>query len=106
MDNILNYFQKKARTRSRYGQTARRHRLMSPPKSPATGSIPFGQRALMALVIGVSVPEGIALLLGPSDWYPVIWGWTLTPMTARFTAGPPLTVALGFIPPPPGGGRG
>ena len=51
----------------------------------------------MALVIGVSVPEGIALLLGPSDWYPVIWGWTLTPMTARFTAGLYLTVALGFI---------
>lgn len=51
----------------------------------------------MALVIGVSVPEGIALLVGPSDWYPVIWGWSLTAMTARFTAGLYLTVALGFI---------
>lgn len=60
-------------------------------------SVPLGMRALMAIVIGVSVPEGFALLLGPREWYPLIWGWDLTPMTARFTAGLYLTVALGFI---------
>jgi hypothetical protein len=54
-------------------------------------------RILMAIVIGVSIPEGIALLFGPSSWYEMIWGWALTPMTARFTAGLYLTVALGFI---------
>lgn len=53
-------------------------------------------RLLMIIVIGVSVPEGLALLLGPTDWYTFIWGWSLTPMTARFTAGLYLTVALGF----------
>lgn len=54
-------------------------------------------RVLMALVIGVSVPEGVALLFGPPSLYETIWGWSLTPMTARFTAGLYLTVALGFI---------
>ena len=54
-------------------------------------------RILMTLVIGVSVPEGLALLFGPTEWYTMIWGWSLTPMTARFTAGLYLTVALGFI---------
>lgn len=51
----------------------------------------------MAVVIGVSIPEGLALLFGPSTWYEMIWGWALTPMTARFTAGLYLTVALGFL---------
>jgi hypothetical protein len=51
----------------------------------------------MAIVIGVSVPEGLALLFGPSEVYALIWGWSLTPMTARFTAGLYLTVAVGFI---------
>lgn len=51
----------------------------------------------MAIVIGVSVPEGLALLVGPEAWYTIIWGWDLTPMTARFTAGLYLTVALGFV---------
>ena len=51
----------------------------------------------MAIVIGVSIPEGLALLFGPTSWYEMIWGWALTPMTARFTAGLYLTVALGFI---------
>jgi hypothetical protein len=50
----------------------------------------------MAIVIGVSVPEGIALLVGPASWYEHIWGWGLMAMTARFTAGLYLTVALGF----------
>jgi len=59
--------------------------------------IPLGMRILMALVIGVSVPEGLALLFGPPEWYTVIWGWGLTSMTARFTAGLYLTVALGFV---------
>jgi len=54
-------------------------------------------RILMAIVIGVSIPEGLALLFGPAAWYEMIWGWALTPMTARFTAGLYLTVALGFI---------
>jgi hypothetical protein len=54
-------------------------------------------RALMAIVIGVSIPEGLALLFGPASWYEMIWGWALTPMTARFTAGLYLTVALGFV---------
>jgi len=60
-------------------------------------SIPLPMKILMAIVIGVSVPEGLALLVGPSSWYDVIWGWSLTPMTARFTAGLYLTVALGFV---------
>lgn len=51
----------------------------------------------MAIVIGVSIPEGIALLFGPASWYEMVWGWGLTPMTARFTAGLYLTVALGFL---------
>ena len=51
----------------------------------------------MAIVIGVSVPEGLALLFGPPEWYTLIWGWSLTAMTARFTAGLYLTVALGFV---------
>lgn len=59
--------------------------------------IPLGMRILMALVIVVSVPEGVGLLFGPPEWYPLIWGWSLTPMTARFTAGLYLTVALGFV---------
>ncbi len=52
----------------------------------------------MAVVIGVSVPEGLALLLGPADWYPHIWIWgpPLNPMTARFVAGLYLSVAIGF----------
>lgn len=54
-------------------------------------------RLLMAIVIGVSVPEGFALLFGPDSWYTMIWGWGLTAMTARFTAGLYLTVALGFV---------
>lgn len=59
--------------------------------------IPLPMKILMAIVIGVSVPEGLALLLGPSSWYDLIWGWSLTAMTARFTAGLYLTVALGFV---------
>lgn len=59
--------------------------------------LPLGLRLLMAIVIGVSVPEGFGLLLGPTEWYGLIWGWSLTPMTARFTAGLYLTVALGFV---------
>ena len=51
----------------------------------------------MAVVIGVSISEGLARLFGPESWYEMIWGWALTPMTARFTAGLYLTVALGFI---------
>lgn len=50
----------------------------------------------MLIVIAVSVPEGLALLVGPQAWYEAIWGWQLTPMTARFTAGLYLSVALGF----------
>jgi len=53
-------------------------------------------RVLMLIVIAVSVPEGLALLLGPTEWYASIWGWTLTPMAARFTAGIYLSVAIGF----------
>lgn len=52
----------------------------------------------MAIVIGVSVPEGLALLLGPSAWFPYIWIWgpPLNPMSARFIGGLYLAVALGF----------
>ena len=60
-------------------------------------SIPRGMRLMMAIVIGVSIPEGLSLLFGPSSWYEAIWGWVLTPMTARFTAGLYLSVALGFV---------
>lgn len=59
--------------------------------------IPRPMRALMVIVIGVSIPEGLALYLGPQDWYPYIWGWSLTGMTARFTAGVYLSVAVGFL---------
>jgi len=59
--------------------------------------IPRGMRVLMAVVVGVSIPEGLALLFGPKDWYTVIWGWALTEMTAKFTAGLYLSVAVGFI---------
>ncbi len=58
--------------------------------------IPRALRILMLIVMAVSVPEGLALLLGPSSWHTTIWGWGLTPMTARFTAGLYLSVALGF----------
>ncbi len=58
--------------------------------------VPKTMRILMAIVIAVSVPEGLALLLGPASWYEFIWGWSLTPMTARFTAGVYLSVAFGF----------
>lgn len=58
--------------------------------------IPRPLRALMAIVIGVSVPEGLSLLLGPSSWYPQIWGWNITALSARFIAGIYLSVALGF----------
>jgi len=60
-------------------------------------SLPLGLKLLMAIVIGVSVPEGFALLFGPPEFYTLIWGWSLTAMTARFTAGLYLTVALGFL---------
>lgn len=51
----------------------------------------------MAIVIGVSVPEGLSLLLGPAAWYPLIWGWNITALSARFIAGIYLSVALGFL---------
>ncbi len=51
----------------------------------------------MAIVIAVSVPEGLALFIGPREWYEIIWGWALTPMTARFTAGLYLSVGIGFL---------
>ncbi len=54
-------------------------------------------RALMWIVIAVSVPEGLALYFGPAGWYPYIWGWGLTAMTARFTAGVYLSVSVGFL---------
>lgn len=50
----------------------------------------------MAIVIGVSVPEGLSLLLGPGTWYSNIWGWNVTALSARFIAGIYLSVALGF----------
>ncbi len=52
----------------------------------------------MAVVVGVSVPEGLALLLGPSTGYPQTWIWgpPLNPMTARSIAGLYLSVAIGF----------
>lgn len=60
--------------------------------------IPKSMRATMAIVIGVSVPEGLALLLGPASWFPHIWIWgpPLNPMSARFIGGLYLAVALGF----------
>ena len=53
-------------------------------------------RVLMAIVIGVSVPEGLSLLFGPPQWYADIWGWNLTPLTARFIAGIYISVSVGF----------
>src|SRR2546425_3434374 len=62
--------------------------------------VPRGMRILMLLVVGVSVPEGLALLFGPSAWYPTIWIWgsasALNPMTAHFIGGIYLSVAVGF----------
>ena len=62
--------------------------------------VPRALRILMWIVIGVSVPEGLALLFGPSSWYPTIWIWgsatALNPMTAHFIGGIYLSVALGF----------
>lgn len=51
----------------------------------------------MAIVIGVSVPEGLSLLLGPPEWYSTIWGWHVTALSARFIAGIYLSVSLGFL---------
>ena len=59
--------------------------------------IPRPLRALMAIVIGVSVPEGLSLLFGPPDWYSTIWGWHVTALSARFIAGIYLSVSVGFI---------
>lgn len=60
--------------------------------------VPRPMRLLMMIVIGVSVPEGLALLLGPSSWFPHIWIWgpPLNPMSARFVGGIYLSVAFGF----------
>ena len=65
----------------------------------ATGMVPIPRtmRLLMWIVIAVSVPEGLSLYFGPTSWYPTIWGWSLTPATARFTAGVYLSVAFGFL---------
>lgn len=51
----------------------------------------------MAIVIGVSIPEGLSLLIGPPSWYSVIWGWSVTSLSARFIAGIYLSVSLGFL---------
>ena len=51
----------------------------------------------MLIVIGVSVPEGLSLLLGPESWYTTIWGWHVTSLSARFIAGIYLSVSLGFF---------
>jgi len=59
--------------------------------------IPRAMRLLMWIVIAVSIPEGLALYFGPSSWYTYIWGWGLTEMTARFTAGVYLSIAFGFL---------
>jgi len=63
--------------------------------------VPRTLRALMWIVIGVSIPEGLALLFGPSSWFPHIWIWglaaaPLNPMTARFVGGIYLSVSMGF----------
>ena len=58
--------------------------------------VPRPLRGLMAIVIVVSVPEGLSLLLGPPSWYENIWGWGVTPLSARFIAGIYLSVSLGF----------
>jgi len=47
--------------------------------------------------VAVSIPEGLSLLLGPQSWYSTIWGWNVTPLSARFIAGIYLSVSLGFI---------
>jgi hypothetical protein len=62
---------------------------------PVTG-IPRGERVLILIVVGVSVPEGLSLLLGPHEWYATIWGWNITTLSARFIAGIYLSVSLGF----------
>jgi hypothetical protein len=59
-------------------------------------AIPRGERALILIVVGVSVPEGLSLLLGPHQWYGTIWGWNITTLSARFIAGIYLSVSLGF----------
>ena len=59
--------------------------------------IPRAMRLLMWIVIAVSIPEGLSLYFGPSSWYTYIWGWGLTEMTARFTAGVYLSIAFGFL---------
>jgi hypothetical protein len=51
----------------------------------------------MAIVVAVSVPEGLSLLLGPQSWYTSIWGWSVTALSARFIAGIYLSVSLGFL---------
>ncbi len=58
--------------------------------------LPRPLRALILIVVGVSVPEGLSLLVGPQAWYSLIWGWNVTPLSARFIAGIYLSVALGF----------
>lgn len=59
--------------------------------------IPKPMRILMAIVIGVSVPEGLALLFGPREWNDAIWGWQLTPLSSKFIAGIYMAVSLGFV---------
>ena len=58
--------------------------------------LPKPLQALIVIVVGVSVPEGLSLLLGPESWYANIWGWHVTMLSARFIAGIYLSVALGF----------
>ncbi len=58
--------------------------------------LPRPLRILIAIVVGVSVPEGLSLLLGPPAWYTTIWGWNVTPLSARFIAGIYISVAFGF----------
>ena len=62
----------------------------------SSSPLPRGLRALITVVVAVSVPEGISLLLGPQAWYSTIWGWNVTPLSARFIAGIYLSVSLGF----------
>ncbi|HYK93600.1 MAG TPA: hypothetical protein VEY07_06120 [Thermoplasmata archaeon] len=59
--------------------------------------LPAPLRGLMAIVVGVSIPEGLSLLFGPPEWYSTIWGWQVTVLSARFIAGIYLSVSLGFI---------
>lgn len=67
------------------------------PVSGRAGTpLPVGLRVLIVIVVGVSIPEGLALLFGPHAWYVAIWGWNLTPLSARFIAGIYLSVAFGF----------